>query len=332
MANTMQYARLGKTGLKVSRLCLGMMTYGTKSWRDWALTEDESKPFVARALDAGINFFDTADVYSNGVSEEILGRALRELGVDREDVVIATKCRLGTHEGKGANRAGLSRKHILAACDASLKRLQLDYIDLYQIHRTDPATPMEETLEALDHLVRVGKVRYIGASSMYAWQFAKFLHLSERHGWTRFVSMQNHYNLIYREEEREMIPLCRDEGIGLIPWSPLARGFLAGNRNRERGGETTRSNSDAFASQMYFTDNDFAIADRNAEVAARLGVKPIQVALAWVLSRPGISAPIIGASKLEHLDDLIAAMDVTLGEDDIRALEEPYQPHAVLGH
>jgi aryl-alcohol dehydrogenase (NADP+) len=217
MANTMQYARLGKTGLKVSRLCLGMMTYGTKSWRDWALTEDESKPFVARALDAGINFFDTADVYSNGVSEEILGRALRDLGVDREDVVIATKCRFGTHESKGSNRAGLSRKHILAACDASLKRLQLDYIDLYQIHRTDPATPMEETLEALDHLVRVGKVRYIGASSMYAWQFARFLHLSERHGWARFVSMQNHYNLLAREEEREMLPLCTHEGVGIRP-------------------------------------------------------------------------------------------------------------------
>jgi aryl-alcohol dehydrogenase-like predicted oxidoreductase len=327
----MQYVRLGRTGLRVSRLCLGAMTYGSKQWRDWVLEEKEARPFFERALAAGINFFDTADVYSNGVSEEILGRAIRDLVPDREDVVIATKCFGGTHGGK-VNRHGLSRKHVLDACDRSLRRLDVDYIDLYQIHRFDPETPIEETLEALADLVRAGKVRYLGASSMWAWQFATMLHLAERRGWPRFVSMQNHYNLVYREEEREMNPLCAAEGIGLIPWSPLARGFLAGNR--QRGGEapTTRARSDAFAQHMYYTDADFEVAERNASIAARLGVKPVQTALAWLLGNPAVTAPIVGASRLEHLDDAIGALDVTLSDEDRRALEEPYRPHRVLGH
>lgn len=328
----MDYVRLGNTGLKVSRLCLGMMTYGSKKWRDWVLEENEAKPFIARAIEGGINFFDTADVYSNGVSEEILGRAVRDLVSDREDVVIATKCFFGTEGGRKVNRSGLSRKHILDACDRSLRRLQTDYIDLYQIHRLDPETPIEETLDALDHLVRVGKVRYLGASSMFAWQFAHCLHAAEREGYARFVSMQNHYNLIYREEEREMIPLCRAEGVGVIPWSPLARGFLAGNRPRDGGGETARARTDVFAQRMYYSDNDFAIAARNAEVAARLGVKPIQTALAWLLAKPGVTAPIVGVSRIEQFDDLFAALDLRLSAEDIRALEEPYRPHPVLGH
>lgn len=327
----MKYKNLGNTGLRVSRLCLGMMTYGAKTWHDWILEEKESRPFMEKALEGGVNFFDTADVYSNGVSEEILGKAIKDLVPDREDVVIATKCFGGTH-GDKINRRGLSRKHIIDACDSSLRRLQCDYIDLYQIHRFDYHTPMEETLGALNDLVRAGKVRYIGASSMHAWQFAQYLHLSEKHGWARFVSMQNHYNLIYREEEREMIPLCIDQGIGMIPWSPLARGFLAGNRHKQGGGETSRSQSDAFASTLYYADDDFEIADTNLKVAEKLGVKPMQVALAWVLANPGVTAPIIGASKLEHLDDAFEALDLDLGDDDIKMLEDPYQPHAVLGH
>lgn len=327
----MKYKNLGNTGLRVSRLCLGMMTYGSKKWHDWILEEKESRPFMEKALEGGVNFFDTADVYSSGVSEEILGKAIKDLVPDREDVVIATKCFGGTH-GDKINRRGLSRKHIIDACDRSLQRLQCDYIDLYQIHRFDYHTPMEETLEALNDLVRAGKVRYIGASSMHAWQFAQYLHLSEKHGWARFVSMQNHYNLIYREEEREMIPLCNDQGIGMIPWSPLARGFLAGNRHKQGGGETSRAKSDAFASGLYYTDDDFEIADTNLKVAEKLGVKPMQVALAWVLSKQGVTAPIIGASKLEHLDDAFEALDLDLGDDDVKMLEDPYQPHAVLGH
>jgi len=327
----MQYTRLGETGLVVSRLCLGCMTYGSRAWRDWVLEEDEALPFFERALEAGINFFDTADVYSNGVSEEILGRALGDLVADREDVVIATKCYGGTHDRR-VNRYGLSRKHILDACERSLQRLGTDYIDLYQIHRFDPSTPIEETLETLHDLVRAGKVRYIGASSMWTWQFAKYLAVAERRGWSRFVSMQNHYNLIYREEEREMIPFCRDQGVGLVPWSPLARGFLAGNRRRDGGGETQRAQSDAFAQRMYYRENDFEVAERNAAVAERLGVKPVQSALAWVLAKPGIAAPIIGASRLEHLDDVIAAMDIELTAEDLAELQEPYRPHPVLGH
>ncbi|MBV8780219.1 MAG: aldo/keto reductase [Phycisphaerae bacterium] len=326
----MQYTRLGNTGLHVSRLCLGMMTYGAKKWRPWVLEETESRPFIEKALECGINFFDTADVYSNGVSEEITGRAIKELVPDREDVVIATKCFNGTLDRK-LNRWGLSRKHIMNACDQSLKRLGTEYIDLYQIHRLDDQTPMEEMLEALHDLVKVGKVRYIGASSMYAWQFAKCLYLADKHGFTRFVSMQNHYNLIYREEEREMMPLLAEEKIGCIPWSPLARGFLAGNRHREGGGETERAKTDDFAGKMYFQDSDFTVADRNVEVAKKLGVKPMQVALAWVLSNPVVDSPIIGASKIHHLDDAIGALDVKLSAEDKQALEASYQPHPVLG-
>ena len=327
----MKYTRLGTTGMRVSRLCLGTMTYGTPDWRDWVLDEKASRPFYEKALEAGINFFDTADVYSNGISEEVLGRAIKDLVDDREDVVIATKCFGGTHNGK-LNRHGLSRKHIIDACDRSLQRLGTDYIDLYQIHRFDYKTPMEETLETLNDLVRAGKVRYVGASSMFAWQFLDYLHLSEKHGWAKFISMQNHYNLIYREEEREMIPLCAAKGVGMIPWSPLARGFLAGNRHKQGGGETARAKSEDFATNLYYTDADFEIADRNIEVAKTLGVKPMQTALAWILSKSTVSAPIIGASKLEHLDDAIAALDITLSDDDILSLEAPYQPHGILGH
>lgn len=325
----MQYAQLGNTGVRVSRLCLGMMTYGSKEWRDWILEYDDALPFVAAALEAGINFFDTADVYSNGASEQVLGRALEELGVDREDVVIATKCFNGTHDRK-RNRWGLSRKHIMAACDESLDRLGTDYIDLYQIHRFDYRTPMEETIEALSDLVAEGKVRYLGASSMFAWQMAKYLFTADALGAVRFVTMQNHYNLIYREEEREMIPLCLDQKVGLIPWSPLARGYLARTRDTIR--ETVRAGSDQFAGYLYRRESDLDIVDRNAEVAARLGVKPAQTALAWMLGKPGVVAPIIGASKPHHLQDAVAALDIELSEADVKSLEELYEPHPVLGH
>lgn len=325
----MKYTNLGNTGLSVSRLCLGMMTYGSKKWRDWVLDYDEAKPFVAKALEAGINFFDTADVYSNGASEEVLGRALNNLNVDRDDVVIATKCFGGTHNRK-RNRWGLSAKNVLASCDASLERLDTDYIDLYQIHRFDPHTPIEETIDALDQLVRSGRVRYLGASSMFAWQMAKYLFTQDARGCSRFVSMQNHYNLMYREEEREMNPLCADQGIGLIPWSPLARGYLA--RTKDTLKDTTRAKSDEFTTMLYRRDADFDIVGRNAEVAANLGVRPAQTALAWLLSKPGVTAPIIGASKIAQLEDAIAAVDVTLSDGDIESLEELYQPHAVAGH
>jgi len=325
----MEYIRLGKTGLRVSRICLGTMTYGSKKWRDWVLEEDEALPFYKRALDAGVNFFDTADVYSVGVSEEITGKALKQF-TKRADVVIATK--VHGPMGGGPNERGLSRKHILDAVDDSLRRLQTDYIDLYQIHRWDPATPIAETLEALNDLVRAGKVRYIGASSMYAWQFAGALHLSASRGWARFDSMQNHYNLVYREEEREMIPLCVDQGVGVIPWSPLARGFLAGNRTQDRGGETVRAKSDAFAHQMYYSEADFSVLRAATEVAEARGVKPAQVALAWLLHKPGVTSPIIGASKPYQLDEAIAAAELKLSDDEIRALEGPYVPHPVMGH
>jgi aryl-alcohol dehydrogenase (NADP+) len=327
--DAMQYAQLGNTGVRVSRLCLGMMTYGSKEWRDWVLEYDDALPFVAAALEAGINFFDTADVYSNGASEQVLGRALEELGVDREDVVIATKCFNGTHDRK-RNRWGLSRKHIMAACDESLDRLGTDYIDLYQIHRFDYRTPMEETIEALSDLVAEGKVRYLGASSMFAWQMAKYLFTADTLGAVRFVTMQNHYNLIYREEEREMIPLCLDQKVGLIPWSPLARGYLA--RTRDTIKETVRAGSDQFAGYLYRRESDLDIVDRNAEVAARLGVKPAQTALAWMLGKPGVVAPIIGASKPHHLQDAVAALDIELSAEDVKSLEELYEPHPVLGH
>jgi 1-deoxyxylulose-5-phosphate synthase len=325
----MDYVRLGSTGLKVSRLCLGCMTYGTSKWRPWVLDEEASRPFIKRALEHGINFFDTADIYSLGVSEEVVGRALKDYA-KRHEVVIATK--VYNKMGDAPNDRGLSRKHIFDSIDASLRRLQVDHVDLYQTHRWDHETPIEETLEALDDVVRAGKARYIGASSMYAWQFAKALHASERNGWARFVSMQNHYNLVYREEEREMNPLCRDQGVGLIPWSPLARGFLAGNRTREKSGSTVRARTDEFAQQMYYQPDDFTVADRVQEVAREHNRKPTQIALAWLLSRPGMTAPIIGASKMEHLDDAVAALEVKLSADDIKRLEESYRPHPILGH
>jgi aryl-alcohol dehydrogenase (NADP+) len=325
----MQYVRLGSTGLKVSRICLGTMTYGTPHWRPWVLDEQESRPFIRRALEHGVNFFDTADMYSRGVSEEILGRALKEFA-SRDQVVIATK--VFYPMGDGPNDRGLSRKHILHAIDASLARLGTDFVDLYQIHRFDPHTPIEETLEALHDVVKAGKARYLGASSMAAWQFEKMLRTADAHGWTRFVSMQNHYNLVYREEEREMMPLCREEGIGVIPWSPLARGFLAGNRRREDRGETIRAKTDDFSHKLYYADADFTIADRVVELAGRRGVKPTEIALAWLLAQPGVVAPIVGASKLPHLDDAVRGLELQLGEDERRFLEEQYQPHPVLGH
>jgi 1-deoxyxylulose-5-phosphate synthase len=326
----MQYVNLGKSGLKVSRLCLGMMTYGTPKWRPWVLDEDASHPFIKKALAAGINFFDTADMYSLGVSEELTGKMLRKFGVKRENVVVATKVFFNLTDE--INAGGLSRKHIMDAIDASLTRLGMDYVDLYQIHRWDYETPIEETMEALHDVVKAGKARYIGASSMYAWQFAKAQHVADINGWTRFTSMQNHYNLVYREEEREMIPLCLDQGVGVIPWSPLARGFLAGNRKREGGGDTARAKSDDYADEMYFRENDFTIIESVQEIAEKRGMTNAQIALAWMLSKSHITAPIIGASKMEHLDQAIAALDIVLSEDEVSSLEEAYQPHPVLGH
>jgi aryl-alcohol dehydrogenase-like predicted oxidoreductase len=345
------YVNLGKAGLKVSRICLGCMSYGTPAWRPWVLDERASRPFFERAVEHGINFFDTADMYSKGVSEEVTGRALRDLG-KREQVVIATK--VFYQMGEGPNERGLSRKHLFDAIDGSLRRLGVDYVDLYQIHRWDYSTPIDETLRALDDIVRAGKARYIGASSMFVYQFARALATADARGWTRFVSMQNHYNLAYREEEREMIPFCVEEGIGLIPWSPLARGLLAGNRTREAmqasaaggpparygagqgtgqyEGETTRARSDAFAQELYYHESDFDVAERCAELAARRGVRPAQIALAWLLHKPAVTAPIIGATKLQHLEDAVAALAIKLTPEEIRSLEEPYQPHPVLGH
>jgi aryl-alcohol dehydrogenase-like predicted oxidoreductase len=325
----MDYVRLGSTGLKVSRLCLGTMTYGTPAWRPWVLDEAASRPFIKRAIERGINFFDTADMYSRGVSEEVVGRALQEYA-RRDAVVVATKVFYPVEEH--ANSRGLSRKHIMSAIDASLRRLGMDYVDLYQIHRFDSNTPIEETLEALHDVVKAGKALYLGASSMYAWQFAKMLYTQRANGWTEFVTMQNHYNLVYREEEREMIPLCLDQGIGLIPWSPLARGFLAGNRKRGSKNATRREQYDEFGHGLYYADTDYDIADRVVQVATEKGVLPIQVALAWVIQRPGVSAPIIGASKLEQLDQLIDGTSITLTPDECRLLEEQYRPHPVLGH
>ncbi len=326
----MEYVNLGSSGLKVSRICLGAMTYGSKRWREWVLEEEESRPFIRRALELGINFFDTADVYSRGASEEILGRALKDFGPARDRLVIATK--VFSPMGDDPNLRGLSRKHILHSIDDSLCRLGVDYVDLYQIHRFDYHTPIRETLQALDEVVRSGKARYIGASSMFAWQFAKMLYTSDQLGLTRFVAMQNHYNLIYREEEREMNPLCREEGIGLIPWSPLARGFLMGNRRKEDFGETVRSRTDEYAQRMYYQDSDFAVVDRVTEIARRRGVTNAQIALAWILAKPGVTSPIIGASRMQHLDDAIASLQVKLDESELAALAEPYRPHPVLGH
>lgn len=325
----MKTTRLGKSGLKVSRICLGMMSYGDPAARAWFLKEDAAEPIVRHAVEAGVNFFDTADMYSRGVSEEITGRLLGKFFTRREDYVLATKVYFPM--GPGPNDRGLSRKHILASIDASLQRLGTDYVDLYQIHRFDYETPIEETMDALNDVVRSGKARYIGASSMYAWQFAKAQHIAEAAGGARFISMQNHYNLVYREEEREMIPLCLDQGVGCIPWSPLARGLLAGNR--ERGGEqrTTRAGSDPLGDSMY-DDADFDVVDVVRAVATERGLSPAQIALAWLLDKPAVSAPIVGATKLSHLEQAIAALDVTLSEDEVARLEAPYRPHPILGH
>ena len=323
----MKYVTLGQAGLKVSRICLGAMSFGSQQWQAWTLPESQSRPIVQRALELGINFFDSADVYSTGMSEEILGRALRDF-TKRDQVVIATK--VNGPMGDGPNDRGLSRKHIFDAVHASLRRLGTDYIDLYQIHRWDYEVPIEETLEALHDLVRSGKVLYLGASSMFAWEFSMALRASEQHGWTRFVSMQNHYNLIYREEEREMLPLCRHEGIAVLPWSPLARGLLAG---KWKGGvETVRARSDEYSQRLYYQECDFAVARRTAEVARNRGVSPSQIALAWLLSRPGVTAPVLGATDALHVDEAAASVDVSLEPDEIQRLQECYQPHPVLGH
>ncbi len=344
----MDYTRLGKSGLKVSRICLGMMTYGSPKWRPWVLDETASRPFIKRAVEAGINFFDTANLYSNGLSEILTGKLLREYA-KRDEVIIATKVYFHVSDSIGAdaaslksggippNTSGLSRKHIFAACDASLKRLNTDYIDLYQIHRWDYDTPIEETMEALNDLVRSGKVRYIGASSMWAWQFAKAQQVAKEHNWSQFISMQNHYNLAYREEEREMIPLCRDQGIGIIPWSPLGRGFLAGNRKMDdkdatkNNSATARAKSDEQAMRYFYRDADFEVVDTLTKVAQSKGLSNAQVAYSWLLHK-GVTAPIVGASKPEHLEQAIAAADVKLTADEIAALEAPYRPHKVTGH
>src|SRR6266542_1748328 len=325
----MQYARLGSSGLKVSRVALGMMSYGSKAEREWHLSEDEAEPVVRRAVEAGVTFFDTADVYSDGMTEEITGRLLAKLFPRRDDYVLATK--IFFPMGPGPNDRGLSRKHVLAGIDDSLRRLGTDHVDLYQIHRWDDETPIEETMAALHDVVRAGKARYIGASSMYAWQFAKAQHTAQEAGWTRFASMQNHYNLVYREEEREMIPLCLDQGVGVIPWSPLARGLLAGNRERGGGQRTVRAGSDPLADSMY-VDDDFDVVDAVRAVAAERGLRPAQIALAWLLGKPAVTAPIVGATRLGHLEDAIAAVDVTLSEEEVARLEAPYRPHPVLGH
>jgi len=325
----MEYVRLGNTGLKVSRLCLGCMTYGSSQWRSWVYDEAEALPFFKLAVERGINFFDTANVYSQGVSEEVTGKALKQFA-RREDVVIATK--VHGEMGKGPNDSGLSRKHIMAQIDASLRRLGVDYVDLYQIHRFSYDTPIEETLEALNDVVRAGKARYIGASSMYAWQFARMLAVSERNGWARFVSMQPQYNLVYREEEREMLPLCKAEGVGVIPWSPLARGFLAGGRPGPRQGNTERARTDAFADRLYFTDADYAVVVALTEVAKARGVSNMQVAMAWVLRNPAITSPIVGASKLGQLEEAVQAIELKLTDEEVAKLEAPYRAKPVLDH
>ena len=343
----MQYVNLGRTGLKVSRICLGMMTYGSPDWRQWVLDEEAARPFIQRAVEGGINFFDTANTYSNGVSEEITGKLLKEYA-RREEVVIATKVFFGVSDEMGVdgptmqdrfgpNQQGLSRKHLMHAVDASLKRLDTDYIDLYQIHRWDVNTPIEETMEALRDIVKAGKVRYIGASSMWAWQFAKAQQVAKENGWTQFVSMQNHYNLLYREEEREMIPLCQDQGVALIPWSPLARGFLAGNRKMvdkdENANEsaTSRAKTDELALRFYYREADFAIVDNLSRLAQEKGVSNAQLAYAWLLHK-GVTAPIVGTSKMLQLEEALAAVNVSLSPDEIEALETPYLPNPVIGH
>jgi aryl-alcohol dehydrogenase-like predicted oxidoreductase len=325
----MRYVNLGATGLRVSQVCLGMMSFGNDSDRPWVLDEDAAEPIVRAAVEGGVTFFDTADTYSAGASEVATGRLLSKL-LTRDELVVATKVFMPMTPGE--NGGGLSRKHVLSAIDASLERLRLDYVDLYQIHRWDSRTPIEETMGALHEIVQAGKARYIGASSMFAWQFSKAQHIAERRGWTRFVSMQNHYNLIYREEEREMIPLCIDQGVGVIPWSPLARGVLAGTRTREGDRLTTRAGGDPFTDYLYNQPTDFDVVERVAELAARRGVPPAQIALAWLMHKPGVTAPIVGATKPAHLHDALAAEQLTLSDEEIASLEEPYVPHPVLGH
>jgi 1-deoxyxylulose-5-phosphate synthase len=321
----MEYLNLGSTGLRVSRICLGMMSFGKHESREWALEEADAEPIVRRAVEGGITFFDTADVYNGGQSEIVTGRLLRALFGMREEYVVATKVHGATMPGE--NGRGLSRKHILASIDASLQRLELDYVDLYQIHRWDPLTPIEETMDVLHDVVRAGKARYIGASSMYAWQFAKAQHCTA----TRFISMQNHYNLIYREEEREMIPQCLDQGVGILPWSPLAPGLLAGTRTAAGERLTTRASTDPFLDSLYRPELDSPVIERAAEVAAQRGVSAAQIALAWLLHRPGVTAPIVGATRAEHLEEALAAEELSLSEEEIARLEEPYVPHAVSG-
>ena len=343
----MQYSLLGNSGLVVSRIALGCMSFGSREWRPWMLEEDEAMPFFRRAVELGINFFDTADVYSLGVSEEITGKAVREYA-DRDEAVVATKVRM--RMGTGPNRGGLSAKHIVQSCEASLRRLGVERIDLYQIHRADASTPVEETLAALDRLVQDGKVLYIGASSMFAWELMKMLSVSERNGWARFVSMQNHYNLVYREEEREMMPLCVDQGIGAIPWSPLARGMLTGKRSRggrdsqrDSGGRRAgderanprapapRGETDSLTDELYDHDSDWDVVDATLRVARRRGVEPVQVALAWLLSRPAVVAPVVGFTKVEQMDAVAASVDLVLTDEECAELEAPYRPHDVRG-
>lgn len=328
----MDYVNLGKSGLKISRIGFGMMSFGSPEWKlaTWVRPAEDGMAFVKRAIELGINFFDTAEMYSNGISEELTGRAIKEYA-RRDEVVLATKVFFGTHldEGPKPNQIGLSRKHIMEEIDASLLRLGTDYVDLYQIHRWDDNTPVEETMEALHDVVKAGKARYIGASSMYTWQFAKAQYTADLNGWTRFISMQPHYNLVYREEENEMIPFCVDQGIGIIPWSPLARGFLAGNRTRDKGGVTARSESDDWAHDAYYLESDFDVVDAVIEVAKEHDVSPAQIALAWMLHKPYVSAPIIGASKMNHLEELVAAADIELSEEEISRLEVHYKTHPI---
>jgi 1-deoxyxylulose-5-phosphate synthase len=325
----MNYTNLGTAGLRVSRICLGMMGFGNESEREWVIDEEAAEPIVRAAVEGGVTFFDTADTYSAGASEVATGRLVPKF-LTRDEAVIATKVFMPVTPGE--NGGGLGRKHILSAIDASLQRLKMDYVDLYQIHRWDPRTPIEETMEALNDVVRAGKARYIGASSMFAWQFAKAQYTSERNGWAKFVSMQNHYNLVYREEEREMVPLCLDQGVGCIPWSPLARGMLAGNRTRDGGRHTTRSSTDPFTDYLYDQPTDFDVVDAASEVASERGVPAAQVALAWLLQKPGVAAPIVGSTKKKHLKDALAAEALTLSAEEVERLEKPYVPHPVLGH
>jgi aryl-alcohol dehydrogenase-like predicted oxidoreductase len=325
----MEYVRLGATGLRVSRICLGMMSYGSPTWRDWVLDEEAAHPLVRRAVELGVTFFDTADMYSLGASEEVTGRLLGKLFDRRDDYVLATK--VYQPMGDGPNERGLSRKHVLASIDDSLRRLGTDHVDLYQTHRWDYDTPIEETMSALHDVVRAGKARYLGASSMYAWQFAKAQHVARMNGWTPFSSMQPHYNLVYREEEREMLPLCLDQGVGVIPWSPLARGVLAGTRGRDGDRRTTRAHSDGIADTLY-DDSDFAVVDAVARLAEQRGLPSAQVALAWLLHQPAVTAPIVGVTKPGHIEDAVAAVGIRLDEDERAALEAPYRPHPVKGH